>query len=229
MLFHLSLCFGIPVRGHSAHRKDIVVGRPAIGGKQADHHDRVGEDFHGGVKGLSLGFLRFVLLGGCLKNRFQIDRHRVIAGRNHVLLMHVSGREAVEERKPSAGPPEKSLAAFLIGASRMVNELGPTVTVPRNRAHRLQFEWRPGPVQSLDQGVPGNIEPQILRLVHDPRAVLEADDLDRMAAIVRIGKIAFDFGNPAVGAGNEGYRDGSSPDRHQGAGRIRATYRSTAA
>ena len=91
-----------------------------------------------------------MLLGGCLKDRFQIDRHRVIAGRNHILLMHVIGREAVEERKPSAGSPEKSLAALLIGASRMINELGPTVTVPRNRAHRLQFERGLGPIQSLD-------------------------------------------------------------------------------
>ena len=45
--------------------------------------------------------------------------------------------------------------------------------------------------------MPGGVEPQILRLVDKPRAVLEGDDLDRMAAIVRIGKFAFDLGDMA--------------------------------
>ena len=57
-------------------------------------------------------------LGGCLQDHFQIDRHRVVARRDHVLLVHVAAGEAVEERKPGAGPPEKSLAAFLHRRSR---------------------------------------------------------------------------------------------------------------
>ena len=98
----------------------------------------------------------------------------MIAGSNHVLLVHVAGREAVEQREPGAGTPEKSLEAFLIGASHMINELGPAVTVPRDRAHGLEFDRGLGLVQSRDQGVPGGIEAQVLWLVHDPRTVLEA-------------------------------------------------------
>ena len=150
MLFHLRFVFEFQSAAIPPMAKTLLSGDASIGGKQADHHDRVGEDFHGGVKGQSLGILGFVLLGGCLKDHFQIDRHRVIAGRNHVLLMHVSGDEAVEERKPCAGAPEKSLAALLIGASGMIDEFGPTVTVPRDCAHRPQFDWRIGSVQSLD-------------------------------------------------------------------------------
>ena len=180
-------------------------------------------------KACASGSCGFVLLSGCLKDRFQIDRHRVVAGCDHVLLVHVIGSEAVEERKPGAGTPEKPLAAFLIGASRMIDEFGPAVTVARDRAHRLQFDRGIGLVQALDQVVPGNVEPQILRLVHDPRAVLEADDLDRMAAIVRIGEIAFDLGNPAVGVGVENV----STDRRQigveAQNEFASTCRSTAA
>ena len=58
--------------------------------------------------------------------------------------------------------------------------------------------------------MPGSVEPQILWLIDDPGAVLEADDLDRMAAIVRIGEFAFDLGNPAVSTGMENVR----ADRH---------------
>ena len=57
-----------------------------------------------------------VLLGGCLQDRFQIDRHRMIAGGDHVLLVHVARREAVKQRKPGAGAPEEALAAGLVGA-----------------------------------------------------------------------------------------------------------------
>ena len=149
-MFHLSLVLELPVRVHSADRNDTVVGRPPIGGKQANRHDRVGDGVHGGVKGVPLGILDFVLFGGCLKYHFQIDRHRVIAGRNHVLPMHVRSGEAVKKREPSTGTPEKPPAALLIGTPRMVDEFGPTVTVPRDCVHRLQFERRRGPVQSLD-------------------------------------------------------------------------------
>ncbi len=69
-------------------------------------------------KACALGVLRLALVGGGLKDHFQIDRHRVIAGRDHVLLMHVGGGKAVEERKPGAGAPEEPVAAFPIGARR---------------------------------------------------------------------------------------------------------------
>ena len=48
--------------------------------------------------------------------------------------------------------------------------------------------------------MPGGIDAQILRLVYDPRTVLEGDDLDRMAVVVRIRKIAGNVGNFRSGA-----------------------------
>ena len=137
--------------------------------------------------------------------------------------------KTVEQRKPGAGAAEKSREALLIGAAGMIDELGPAIAVARDRAHGLERDGRVGAVQSLDQSVPGDIEPQILRLVDDARAVLEADDLDRTAAIVRIGKFAFDLGDAAGGAGRQKIAADGRADRHRGAGRIRATYRSTAA
>ena len=98
----------------------------------------------------------------------------MLASRDHVLLVHVGAGEAVEERKPCARPPEKSLAALVVGAAGMIDELGPAVTVARDRAHRLQFDRGAAAVQPLDQRMPGGIEAQVLRLVDDARAVLEA-------------------------------------------------------
>ena len=56
----------------------------------------------------------------------------------------------------------------------------------------FELDRRIGAVEPLEQSVPGEIEPQILRLVDDARAIHEADDADRTAAIMRIGKVAFD-------------------------------------
>ena len=47
--------------------------------------------------------------------------------------MHVAGGKAVEERKPGTRPPEKQIESFTIGASGMVDELGPAITVARDR------------------------------------------------------------------------------------------------
>ena len=142
-----------------------------------------------------------MFFGRRLQDHFQIDRHRVIADRNHVLLMRVGGGETVEERKPRTGAPEKSLAALLILASRVIDELGPAITVPRHCVHGFERERGSGAVQTLDQGGPGGIDAQILRLVNDPRTVLEGDDLDRMAVVVRIGKIAGNVGDLRCGGG----------------------------
>ena len=105
--------FGVPVRGHAADGKDDVVGRASIGGKQADRHDRIADDFGGGVEGEIFRRFGAALFGAGLQNHFQIDRHRVIAARDHVLLMHVGGGKAVEQRKPAAGAPEKPREALL--------------------------------------------------------------------------------------------------------------------
>ena len=86
-------------------------------------------------KACASGSANFVLFGGRLKNRFEIDRHRMIAGRDHVLLMHVMADETVKEREPRAGAPEEPLAAFLVGASGVIDEFGPTIAVTRDRAY----------------------------------------------------------------------------------------------
>ena len=123
----------------------------------------------------------------------------MLARRDHVLLVHVAAGEAVEQRKPGACPPEKSIAAGGLGASGMIDELGPAITVARDCVHRLELDRSAAAVQALDQCVPGDIEAQVLRLVDDARAVFEAHDQDRVAAVVRVGEIAFDSGDPAIG------------------------------
>ena len=127
----------------------------------------------------------------------------MLARRDHVLLVHVAAGEAVKERKPGAGPPEKSFAAPVIGATGMIDELGPAVAIARYGVHRLQVDRAAAAVQSFDQRMPSRIEAQILWLVDDAQVVFEAHDQDRVAAIVRVGEIAFDFRNPATGAGAE--------------------------
>ena len=83
----------IPVRRHAADGEDLVFRRAGEGGKQADRHDRVGEHFDSGIEGLTLGILGLVLVGRRLQHCFQIDRHRVIARGDQVLLMHVGRGE----------------------------------------------------------------------------------------------------------------------------------------
>ena len=109
----------------------------------------------------------------------------------------------MQEREPGAGPPEEPPATFRVGASRVRDEFGPAIAVARDGAHGPQLHRGIAPVQPIDQGAPGDVEPQILGLVNDPRAILEADNADRAAAIVRIGKTALDRGDPAGGAGDE--------------------------
>ena len=105
----------------------------------------------------------------------------------------------MQEREPGAGAAEKAREAVLTLAGRVIDEFGPAVAVAGERAHRLQLERGAGRVQPLDQRLPGGVEPQILRLIDDARAVLEGDDLDRAAVIVRIGKLAFDFRDAPAG------------------------------
>ncbi len=193
--------FGVPVRRHAADGKDDVVGRASISGKQAHRRDGIADDFSGGGEGEIFRRFGAALFGAGLQNHFQIDRHRVIAACDHVLLMHVGCGKAVKQRQPAAGTPEKPRETFRIGARRVIDEFGPAVAVLRDRAHGFELERGLSAVQALDQRVPGGIEPQILRLVDDARAVLEADDPDRAAVIMRIGEIAFEPGNAAGVAG----------------------------
>ena len=114
-----------------------------------------------------------LLLGEGLQDHFKVDRHRMIAAGDDVLLVHVRGGEAMKERQPCAGPPEEPLGPLLIGAARMVDEFGPAVTVAYDRARRFEFDGSAGAIQSLDEFMPSGVEAQVFRLVHHARAVLE--------------------------------------------------------
>src|SRR5262245_14636067 len=123
----------------------------------------------------------------------------MLAERDHVFLMHVIRRKTMKQREPCAGTPEEPFAPGLARVFGMVDKLGPTIAIRRNRAHGSQINRCASAVEPLHKIVPGDVESEILRLVNDPQAILEADDPDRTPAVVRIGKIPVDPGNPAVG------------------------------
>src|SRR5262245_55393989 len=85
----------------------------------------------------------------------------------------------------------------------MRDELAPAVAIARDRTCHLEVHRGIRLVQARDQVVPDGIDPQILWLVDDPRSIHEADDLDRMAAIVRIGDMTLDLRYWAAGVGTE--------------------------
>jgi hypothetical protein len=106
-----------PVRGHSAHREHIVLGRASVGGKQPDRQDRIGDDFRRCRVGLTRDIVGVWLVAAALQDRLQIDRHGMLARCDHVLLMHVGRGKAMEQREPGAGAPEKVFTAVRLGAS----------------------------------------------------------------------------------------------------------------
>src|SRR6478672_10601090 len=81
----------------------------------------------------------------------------------------------------------------------MIDEFGPAIILAGHRASRPQLDrWR-RTVQARYEVVPGNIYSQILRFVHDPRAVLERNEQNRASAIVSIGDFAVDRGDARMG------------------------------
>ena len=92
----------------------------------------------------------------------------------------------MQERQQRAGAAEKSFAAGGIGTAGVIDEFGPAVAVAREREHRFQHHRSTGAVEARDQIVPGDVEPQILGLINQARAVLETQDQDRTAAIMRV-------------------------------------------
>ena len=133
-----------PIRRHAAHGEDIVVDGAPIGGQEADRHHRIADDLHRGVEGRAFGLVRFVLLGARLQDRFEIDRHRMIAGGDHVLLMHVGRREDVEQREQSAGAAEKARDAAIVVAAGMRNVFRPAIAIAGDGADRFERERRVG-------------------------------------------------------------------------------------
>src|SRR6185437_3997693 len=133
-----------------------------------------------------------------LENCFKIDRDRMIARRDHVLLVHVVGNETVKEREPRAGALEEAFVAFLVGTPGVIDEFGPPVAITRNRTHAFELGWRVRAIQSSDSPVPRNIKPQILRIVDDSRTIGEGDDADRSATVVWVGEVPFDLSDWAI-------------------------------
>ena len=97
----------------------------------------------------------------------------MVAGSEHVFLVYVSRREAVQQRQPGAGAPEESVAITHVGTAGMFDEFGPAVAISRQSTHRFQRNGRAGAVEPLDNVTPSHIKPQILWLVHDVRAIGE--------------------------------------------------------
>lgn len=118
-----------------------------------------------------------------------------------MFLVQVGGGEDVKQRQPRAGALEKEREAPFIRTCRVIDEFAPAIAVPRNRANGFQRDRWVGAVQSLDQTVPSDVEPQILRLVDDARAIVETNDVNRPAAVVRIREVPFDRDDAGVGAG----------------------------
>ena len=139
--------------------------------------------------------------GAWLQDGFEIDRHRMIARRDHVLLMHVVGDEQVEQREPGTGAAVEARAAALVCTALMIDELGPAIAVSRDGADRSEFDRGIGAIEPLDKRLPGDVEPHILRLVNDTAAVLEADDMNRTAVIMRIGQAAWMVATRPAAAG----------------------------
>src|SRR5262245_2491414 len=110
----------------------------------------------------------------------------MLAGGDHVFLVHVIRYKGMEQRKPCTRTPEELLAPRRARVFGVVDKLGPTIAIRRNRTHGSELNRCASSVQPLHKVVPGDVEPEILRLVNDPQAILEADDADRTAAVVRI-------------------------------------------
>src|SRR4029450_1828078 len=100
----------------------------------------------------------------------------MVAGSDHVFLVHVIRNKAMEQRKPRARTPKKQFASCRAGVFGVVDKLSPTIAVRRNRTHGSELNRCASPVQPLHKIVPGDVEAEILWLVNNPQAVLEADD-----------------------------------------------------
>ncbi len=123
----------------------------------------------------------------------------MVAGSDHVFLVHVIRNKAMEQRKPRSRTPKEPFASCRAGVFGVVDKLSPTIAVRRNRTHGSELNRCASPVQPLHKVVPGDVEPEILRLVNNPQAIIEADDPDRAPAVVWIGNIPLDRGNMAIG------------------------------
>ena len=112
---------------------------------------------------------------------------------------------------------KKALNSSGVAHPDMLDTFGPSVAVARQRARRFQFDRGRRAVQAVDQLLPGNIDPQIFRLINDLGAVCENDDLDRTASVVRIGEATFNLNDPALPTGLYSAAN-RVPGRHQAAG-----------
>ena len=90
----------------------------------------------------------------------------VVARRDHVLVMNIAGRKAVEEREPCPGATEEPLATLLSGAPGVLDELGPAVAITRNGPGSAEFNGCIA-IKPLDKRLPRDIKAQIAGVVHN--------------------------------------------------------------
>ena len=154
-----------PFRGDASGRMNAVRGL-SVRRQQADRRYRVRDQFPRGLVGLRFRPRSIGSRCAGLKEGFDIDRHRMVAGGDHVLVMNIAGHKAVEEREPCPGSTEEPLAALLRLAPGVVDELGPSVAVTRNTFGSAEFNGRIA-VEPLDERLPRDIESQIAWFVHD--------------------------------------------------------------
>src|SRR5581483_9174391 len=72
--------------------------------------------------------------------------------------------------------------------------------VPGERPCCHQLNWSLGAIETHNEVLPGEVNLQVFRLVYDLRTVCEGEDLHGTAAVVRVGKSAFDVHDAAIAA-----------------------------
>src|SRR6476469_9278543 len=109
---------------------------------------------------------------GLLQNSLQVDGHRVSPIGDQVLLVQVTCGEGVQQCQPGAGAAEVRPALRGLRAPGVIDELGPTVAVPRHDTGYSQ-RHRSFCIESLDEYVAPGIDTNVPGLVHDSPAVAE--------------------------------------------------------
>ena len=175
MLLHVSFIRDVQSDVIPPIANTLLSGDATIGGQQADHQDRVGDNFRRGLR-TPAPRSRAVCCsdaGAC-----RIISRSIGTGCSPAAIMFswCMSLPAKQWNSASQAPArrKKRSQSSVVGAAGVLDELGPAVAVARDRAHRFQFERSAAAVQALDQRVPGNVEAHVLRLVDDARAVLEA-------------------------------------------------------
>ncbi|BBX72073.1 hypothetical protein MPSYJ_55340 [Mycolicibacterium psychrotolerans] len=121
-----------------------------------------------------------------MEESLYIDRHRMAACSNHVLVVDVAGSETVEERQPCAGAAIELSAISFGVAGPVFDEFRPTVVTHRGDGRGAQEQWCIV-IEPLDHASPGCVEFEIPGLVHHSRTVCEFEAEHRTTSAVHVG------------------------------------------